>query len=102
QVAARRPENLHAVISLCSTDNRYTDDIHYMGGCLLNDNFQWSAIMSAIMSKAPDKKLLGDNWKKIWLDRLTNQTLLSSTWLQHKEYDAYWKHGSICEDWSAI
>ncbi len=102
QVAARRPSNLHAIISLCSTDNRYTDDIHYMGGSLLNDNFQWSAIMSAMMSRAPDKKLLGDNWKKIWLDRLTHQVLLSTTWLQHKEYDAFWKHGSICEDWSAI
>ena len=38
QVAARRPPALKAVLSVCSTDDRYTDDIHYMGGCLLNDN----------------------------------------------------------------
>ena len=101
QVAARRHPNLHAVVSLCSTDNRYTDDIHYMGGCLLNDNFQWSAVMSAMMSRTPDKALR-DDWRQVWQDRLKQQTLLSSTWLRHPTYDSYWKHGSICEDWSAI
>ncbi|MEX2295910.1 MAG: CocE/NonD family hydrolase, partial [Dongiaceae bacterium] len=38
QVAARKPKQLKAVISLCSTDDRYADDIHFMGGALLNDN----------------------------------------------------------------
>src|SRR4029079_1797802 len=61
-----------------------------------------SAVMSAMMSRAPDKDLVGENWREIWKNRLTNQPLLSATWLQHKEYDSYWKHGSICEDWSAI
>src|SRR5919108_309286 len=37
QVAARRPPALQAVISLCSTVDRYADDVHFMGGCLLND-----------------------------------------------------------------
>src|ERR1700743_2919670 len=32
QVAARRPKELKAVISLCSTDDRYNDAIHFMGG----------------------------------------------------------------------
>ena len=45
QVAARRPPELKAVISLCSTDDRYADDIHFMGGCLLNDNLQWASVM---------------------------------------------------------
>ena len=34
QVAARRPPALKAIITLCSTDDRYADDVHYMGGCL--------------------------------------------------------------------
>ena len=38
QIAALRPPSLGAVISLCSTDDRYADDVHYMGGCLLGDN----------------------------------------------------------------
>ena len=38
QVAARRPPALKAILTSCSTDDRYADDIHYMGGCLLTDN----------------------------------------------------------------
>ncbi|MES1151784.1 MAG: CocE/NonD family hydrolase, partial [Dongia sp.] len=34
QVAALRPKPLKAILSVCSTDDRYADDIHYMGGCL--------------------------------------------------------------------
>ncbi len=34
QIAAHRPPALRAVISLCSTDDRYADDVHYMGGCV--------------------------------------------------------------------
>ena len=38
QVAARRPPALRAILTSCSTDDRYADDIHYMGGALLLDN----------------------------------------------------------------
>ncbi len=31
QVAARRPPALKAIVTVCSTDDRYADDIHYMG-----------------------------------------------------------------------
>ena len=37
QVAARRPPALKAVVSIASTVDRYADDVHFMGGCLLND-----------------------------------------------------------------
>src|SRR5262249_31600417 len=37
QIAARRPRELKAVVTIASTDDRYADDIHYMGGALLND-----------------------------------------------------------------
>ncbi len=102
QVAARRPPELKAVVSLCSTDDRYADDIHFMGGSLLNDNLQWASVMFAYMSRPPDKALLGDAWRKTWLERLKQQPLLVATWLRHQRRDAYWKHGSICEDWGAI
>src|SRR5262249_30561206 len=35
QIAARRPPALKAIVTLCSTDDRYADDAHYMGGTLL-------------------------------------------------------------------
>jgi putative CocE/NonD family hydrolase len=102
QVAARRPPELKAVISLCSTDDRYADDIHFMGGTLLNDNLGWASVMFAYMARTPDRALLGDAWRETWLRRLRSEPLLVANWLRHQRRDAFWKHGSVCEDWSAI
>lgn len=35
QVAARRPPELKAIISLCASDDRYADDVQYVGGAVL-------------------------------------------------------------------
>ena len=102
QVAARRPPALKAIVTICSTDDRYADDIHYKGGCLLNDNLNWSAQMMAYMTRPPDPLLVGDGWRSQWLDRLENLPFLADKWLQHQHRDSYWKHGSVCEDFSAI
>ena len=102
QVAALRPPGLDAVITLCSTDDRYTDDIHYKGGCLLNENLGWSATMFAYSSRPPDPLLVGDRWRAMWLERLENEPLLAIPWLEHPHRDAYWKHGSVNEDIGAI
>ena len=102
QVAALRPPGLDAVITLCSTDDRYTDDIHYKGGCLLGENLGWSATMFAYSSRPPDPALVGERWRAMWLERLRNEPLLAIPWLQHPHRDAYWKHGSVNEDIGAI
>lgn len=70
QVAARRPPALKAIITAYSTDNRYTDDIHYMGGLLLNDNLWWGTIMLAYQSRPLDPKIVGDAWRDSWIERL--------------------------------
>jgi predicted acyl esterase len=46
--------------------------------------------------------LVGDEWRAMWLERLQNIPLLFELWLQHQRRDAYWKHGSVCEDYAAI
>jgi putative CocE/NonD family hydrolase len=102
QVAALRPPALKAIITLCSTVDRYADDIHYKGGCLLNENFGWAATMLSYSSRPPDPAIAGDGWREMWLDRLENMPFLAETWLSHQTRDAYWKHGSVCEDYSAI
>ena len=102
QVAAMAPTALKAVISLCSTVDRYADDIHYKGGCLLTTNFGWAANMLSYSSRPPDPMLVGEKWRDIWLTRLEEQPWHWSTWLRHQHRDNYWKHGSICEDFSAI
>jgi len=102
QIAALQPPELKAIITVCSTDDRYADDVHYMGGCLLGDNLSWASTMFAYNSCPPDPALVGDDWKKMWFDRLEGSGLWLKTWLEHQYRDDYWKHGSVCEDFSQI
>lgn len=102
QIAAMQPEPLKAVVTMSSTDDRYSDDIHHMGGCLLGDNLSWSSVMFSFNTMPPDPALVGDRWRDMWLDRLDNSGLWLKTWLQHQRRDAYWRHGSVREDYWAI
>ncbi|NGP52630.1 CocE/NonD family hydrolase [Thioalkalivibrio sp. XN8] len=102
QIAALQPPELKAVISLCSTDDRYVDDIHHMGGCLLGDNLSWAAVMFAYNSLPPDPAVVGERWREMWLQRLEGSGLWLETWLRHQRRDAYWRHGSIAEDYAAV
>ncbi|QEW19147.1 Cocaine esterase [Marinibacterium anthonyi] len=101
QLAYEQPDPLKAVITLCSTVDRFADDIHYKGGCLLNENLGWGATMWAYSSRAPDPELR-ENWRDLWFDRLENEPFLPATWLRHQRRDAYWQHGSVCEDFSKL
>lgn len=101
QVAAMTPEPLKAVITLCSTVDRFADDIHYKGGCLLNENLGWGATMWSYSSRAPDPELRED-WREMWIDRLENEPFLPTTWLRHQRRDAYWQHGSVIEGYDKI
>ncbi|WP_428663170.1 CocE/NonD family hydrolase [Reyranella sp.] len=102
QVAARRPPALKAIVTLCSTDDRYRDDVHYMGGAKLNAGFGWAGFFFADMCHPPDPALVGERWRALWLERLRGLPLFLERWLEHQHYDAYWRHGSVCEDYAAI
>lgn len=102
QVAARRPPGLDAIVTVSSTDDRYTDDVHYMGGCLLSDNLSWASTMFAYNSCPPDPAVVGDRWRAMWHQRLTGSGLWIEDWLRHQRRDDFWRHGSICEDYSAV
>ncbi len=102
QIAARNPPALKTIITVGSTDDRYATDIHWVGGCLSKDNFDWSATMFSSNDMPPDPQIVGDNWRAAWLNRINANTPWIIDWLHHQRRDAFWKHGSICEDFSAI
>ncbi|QFU03053.1 Cocaine esterase [Halomonas sp. THAF5a] len=102
QIAALGPPALKAVITLCFTDDRYADDIHHMGGCLLGDNLSWASTMFDGNACPPDPELVGERWREMWLERLDGSGLWLAQWLEHQRRDDYWKHGSVCEDYAAI
>ncbi|WP_337268590.1 CocE/NonD family hydrolase [Oryzifoliimicrobium ureilyticus] len=102
QVAARRPPALKAVISIASTVDRYNDDIHYKNGCHLSAQLSWAATMLGYQSRSPDPAIVGDRWRSMWLERLEHEPFFMEEWLSHQRRDDFWKHGSICEDYSAV
>ncbi len=102
QVAARRPPSLGAIAALSFSDDRYADDVHYMGGCLLTDNLSWASTMFAHTSCPPDPMIVGERWRDMWHDRLDYSGLWLEQWLRHQRRDAYWRHGSVAEDYSDV
>src|SRR5699024_10491969 len=79
QLAALQPPELAAVITICSTDDRYADDVHYNGGTIVGDQMlSWASTMWAYNARPQDPAVMVDGWKD------------------------YWKHASVCETPDAI
>ena len=103
QIAARRPPELGGVISVASTDDRYATDIHYIGGALHGFQKQsWASTMLAYNARPPDPLFVGDRWREMWLERLDKTPPFIHDWISHQRRDEFWKHGSVCEDYSDI
>ena len=102
QVAAERPPALKAIITACSSDDLYSDNMHYMGGCLLGDNLSEATVMFAFNSLPPDPQIVGESWREKWLERLEGSGLWLDQWLTHQRRSDYWKRASVCENYSAI
>lgn len=102
QVAARRPPSLRAIVISSFTDDRYSDDMHYMGGALLSDNLAEAGTMFAYATCPPDPATVGDRWRAMWHERLEAARPWVLTWLRHQRRDAYWRHASVCEDYAAV
>ena len=96
QVACTRPAALHAICAVYATDDRYTDDVHYMGGALRAiDLVDYCHYMTACNLLPPVPALFGDNWKSEWQMRLNEIQPWILTWLGQQHDGPYWRHGSL-------
>ena len=103
QLAALAPAPLKAIVTVCSTDDRYADDVHYFGGAVLGiDMAGWATTMLAFTARPPDPATVGPQWRTLWQQRLDALEPFLDKWLSHQERDDYWRHGSVCEDYGAI
>jgi putative CocE/NonD family hydrolase len=101
QTAALNPPALKAVVKVCGTVDRFNDDIHFKGGCLLGENFAWGTLMLSYNARPADP-LLREDWREDFRQRIASMPHLSEIWSSHQTRDEYWKHGSVCEDYSAV
>lgn len=102
QVAALRPPSLKAIIPVHGTDERFGDDIHYKGGCLLTANLAWGALYQTYMARPPSAASFGTDWKRIWKERAEMAPNILEAWVGHQNRDSYWRHASVCENHANI
>lgn len=103
QVAAHRPPALKALITICASDDRYADDVHYRGGAVLaNDMLPWASMTFMLNGLPPDPAVAGPNWRTTWHERLQNTPPFIEAWLRHGTRDDYWRQGSVCERFDDI
>ena len=99
QAAARNPPALRGIVPIHASDDRYADDVHYFGGCVLaTDMVHWSTCMAAYVGQPPDPAVVGEGWReRVARAASTRMEPWVATWLAHQRRDDYWRQGSACE-----
>jgi putative CocE/NonD family hydrolase len=102
QTAALAPPALKAIMPMCASDMRYTDDAHYLGGAFALTGLKWATSMKVVLAGPPDPLITGEAWRAQWQERLDATPAIAARWLGHQTNDAYWRQGSVATDWDAI
>ncbi|MFF4539112.1 CocE/NonD family hydrolase [Streptomyces aureus] len=104
RIAARAPEPLKAVVTVCSADDLYADDVHHPGGSVLAVGAPArSAALLALAARPPDPAHVGEGiWRDMWEKRLEALVPPAHTWLAHQTRDAYWRPGGVREEYGNI
>ena len=62
----------------------------------------WASSMFCWDGRAPHPQY-NPQWRTLWRERLEGAgESCARTWLDHRTYDSYWRHGSVGEDYSRI
>jgi hypothetical protein len=103
QVAMQQPPHLKAIVPIYATDDRYTDDVHYLGGCLVGSEFAQYAVSQVGMNALPPSlTYAGKNWAEQWKYRLEQTPPWLIKWLQQQTDGPYWRSGSLAPDYDRI
>jgi uncharacterized protein len=103
QVAMQRPPALKAIVPVYATDDRYLDDVHYIGGCLTaSEVAQYAVSMVGMNAMPPHQAYAGPNWAEQWRTRLEQTPPWTITWLRQQLDGPYWRQGSLAPDYDRI
>ena len=87
---------LGAVAAMYATDDRYTDDVHYMGGALRAlDLIDYPLYMVAMNALPPAPAAFDGDWAAEWQYRLDQYEPWLLEWLRHPTPDPSWRRGSV-------
>ena len=103
QVAALAPPALKAIMPMCCTDTRYTDDAHYIGGALLGlTDLQWERSSRRSWRCPPTRRSSASGGWTCGASGSTPAPPILERWLTHQRNDAYWQRGSVSMDYRKI
>ena len=103
QVAKLQPPHLAAVVPMMATDDRYTDDIHYIGGCVTASELSQYAVSMVGMNALPARaEFRGAGWAEEWRERLEQTPIWLFGWLRRQHDGPYWRQGSLAPDWDQL
>ena len=103
QVAMLQPPHLKAIFPVYATDDRYTDDVHYIGGCLVVSELAQYAVSQVAMNALPPKpEYAGSDWAQQWRARLEQTPPWTLEWLRRQTDGPYWRQGSLAPDYDRI
>lgn len=103
QVAMMRPPHLKAIIPMSATDDRYTDDVHYLGGCkTASELAQYAVSMLGMNAMPPKPEYARGDWAAQWKERLEQTPPWLIEWLRQQRDGAYWRRGSLAPDYGRI
>lgn len=103
QLACEQPPELKAIIAIYATDDRYTDDVHYMGGIRRwVDLVDYCHYMTAINALPPVPAVFGAGWRQEWHDRIAEHEPWLLNWTEQANDGQYWRDGSVRPDYDRI
>jgi predicted acyl esterase len=100
QIAAERPPALKAIVAIYSSDDRWTDDVHWRGNALrlvdLVDYCHYMTpmcVLPPVPAEWPAKD--GQTWRQEWMRRWETNEPWLLTWLRENRDGPYWQAGSL-------
>ncbi len=103
QVAKAGPPHLRAIVPMYASDDRYLDDVHYVGGAITVSEYgQYAVAMVAHNALPPRPSYRGAAWKDEWRDRLERTPPWLLEWRRHQTDGPYWRRGSLAPGWAAL
>ncbi|HEX5824828.1 MAG TPA: CocE/NonD family hydrolase, partial [Candidatus Limnocylindrales bacterium] len=103
QVAKLRPPHLAAIVPMYATDDRYTADVHYIGGCVTVSELSQYAVSMVGMNALPARaEFRGAGWADEWRARLEQTPIWLFEWLRQQHDGPYWRLGSLAPDYETI